>query len=207
MKTTIAFALLFAFATGFTSAGETSAVQLTRDQFNLMRDTVDELDELAEKLDALRTKLRNRRDELKEVAEAKVEAEPKQEKPFDTTPLKAEIPKGHMLYFTAAWCGPCQTNVKPTMAVLKSEGWTMGDYSPSADVNFKMVDWDKFAPSRALTPEQKKQFGVKGDILILPTFVKIEDGVEVARHEGVLEKQGIIDLYIGDKRRRPPKKE
>lgn len=202
MRTMIAFALLVAF----TSAGETSAIQLTRDQFDLMRDTVDELDELAEKLDALRTKLRNRRDELRGQI-AKVEPEVKQEEKLDTTPLKVNIPEGHMLYFTATWCGACQTSVKPTLAVLKTEGWTMGDYSPSAKSNFRIVDWDKYAPSRALTPELKKQLGIKDDILILPAFVKIENGVEVARYEGVLSKQGIIDLYVGEKRRRPPKKE
>lgn len=207
MRTMIAFALLMAFTAGFISAGETSATQLTRDQFDLMRDAVDELDELAEKLDALRTKLRNRRDELKGQI-AKVEPEVKQEEEkLDTTPLKVNIPEGHMLYFTATWCGACQTNVKPTLAVLKTEGWTMEDYSPSAKSNFRIVDWDKYAPSRALTHELKKQLGIKDDILILPAFVKIENGVEVARYEGVLSKQGIIDLYIGEKRRRPPKKE
>jgi thioredoxin 1 len=66
-------------------------------------------------------------------------------------------------YFTADWCGPCK-KVRPIVEELSRD---------QADVKFQIIDVDSEG-------ELTRKFEVKS----IPTFIRIEDGKEVARVTG-----------------------
>jgi thioredoxin 1 len=68
----------------------------------------------------------------------------------------------HVLYFTADWCNPCK-KVKPIVEEMNRENL----------IKFQMIDVDSEI-------ELVKRFDIKS----VPTFILIEDGVEVKRITG-----------------------
>ena len=79
----------------------------------------------------------------------------------------------HILYFTADWCHPCK-KVKPIVEELNRE---------SADVKFQVIDAD-------LELELVKSFEVRS----VPTFIVLEDGVEIKRTSGAQTRQQLESL-------------
>jgi thioredoxin 1 len=79
----------------------------------------------------------------------------------------------HILYFTADWCNPCK-KVKPIVEELNRE---------SADVKFQVIDAD-------LELELVKSFEVRS----VPTFIVLEDGVEIKRTSGAQTRQQLESL-------------
>ena len=77
----------------------------------------------------------------------------------------------HVLYFTADWCAPCQ-RTKPVADELKRDGL----------VDFLYIDADTEL-------ELLEQFGIKS----VPTYVLIEDGVEIKRMNGAKTNKAITD--------------
>ena len=78
-----------------------------------------------------------------------------------------------ILYFSAAWCGPCKT-LGPIME------------SASGQVNYQKVDVDN-------NPELSAKYGIRN----IPTMVLVENGVEIRRKVGVLTKEQILNFYNG----------
>ena len=78
-----------------------------------------------------------------------------------------------ILYFSAAWCGPCKT-LGPIME------------SASGQVNYQKVDVDN-------NPELSAKYGVRN----IPTLVLVENGVEIRTKVGVLTKEQILNFYNG----------
>lgn len=78
-----------------------------------------------------------------------------------------------ILYFSAAWCGPCKT-LGPIME------------SASGQVNYQKVDVDS-------NPELSAKYGVRN----IPTLVLLNNGIEVNRKVGVLTKEQILNFYNG----------
>ena len=74
-------------------------------------------------------------------------------------------------YFTAAWCGPCQT-FKPIMNDLSSEGY-----------NIEFIDVDTNSDAAV-------EFNVRS----VPTTVIIENGNETNRLVGVQTKRKIVEV-------------
>jgi thioredoxin 1 len=87
-------------------------------------------------------------------------------------PVEASTATGHVLFFTADWCGVCQ-RVKPVVAQLRREGF---------DIRTVNVD------SRR---EQAERFGIHG----IPTFVLIRDGEEIRRTVGGVSAEQLRDLW------------
>lgn len=75
----------------------------------------------------------------------------------------------HLLYFTADWCNPCQ-RTKPFAEELISEG-----------ANIKFIDAD-------FELDMVKNF----KIMSIPTFVLIENGIEIARANGAKTKEELF---------------
>ena len=78
----------------------------------------------------------------------------------------------HVLYFTADWCNPCQ-RTRPITDELKREGL----------VDFLYVDVDTEL-------KLAEQFGIKS----IPTYILIEDGLEVKRMNGAKTRQEFLDF-------------
>ena len=79
-----------------------------------------------------------------------------------------------ILYFSAAWCGPCRT-LGPIMESVKDQ------------VNYEKIDVDS-------NSELSMKYGIRN----IPTLVLVdESGIELNRSTGVLQKQQIIDFYNG----------
>jgi len=78
-----------------------------------------------------------------------------------------------MKYFTATWCGPCQS-FKPVMNEIASEGYSI-----------EFIDVDQ---------EQNKatKYGVRS----VPTVVIEENGIEVDRFVGSIPKQMILEKLL-----------
>ena len=76
-------------------------------------------------------------------------------------------------YFSATWCGPCQT-FKPVMNEIASEGYSV-----------QFIDIDQ---SSAIA----EQYNVRS----VPTVVIEENGSEVDRFVGVIPKQQVLDRLI-----------
>jgi thioredoxin 1 len=72
----------------------------------------------------------------------------------------------HVLYFTADWCNPCQ-RTRPITDELKREG---------------IIDF--------LYVELSEEFGIKS----IPTYILIEDGIEVKRMNGAKTRQEFLDF-------------
>jgi thioredoxin 1 len=79
-----------------------------------------------------------------------------------------------ILYFSAAWCGPCRT-LGPIMDSVAGE-----------------VAWEK------VDVDQNQELSMKYGIRNIPTLVLVDNGGnELNRSTGVMQKQQIIDFYNG----------
>jgi len=79
-----------------------------------------------------------------------------------------------ILYFSAAWCGPCQT-LGPIMESLKG------------DINYQKIDVDN-------NQDLSMQYGVRN----IPTLILLDETGEVkGRKVGLQTKQDILNFYNG----------
>lgn len=78
-----------------------------------------------------------------------------------------------ILYFSAAWCGPCKT-LGPIMESL------------SGQINYEKIDVDN-------NQDLPIQYGVRN----IPTLVLVENGETVGRLVGVQSKEAILNFYNG----------
>lgn len=78
----------------------------------------------------------------------------------------------HVLYFTAEWCNPCQ-RTRPIAEELKRDGL----------IDFVFVDADTEI-------ELLEKFGIRS----VPTYILLEDGVEVKRMNGAKTRQEFLDF-------------
>ena len=78
-----------------------------------------------------------------------------------------------ILYFTAAWCGPCKA-LSPIMDSLQGQ------------INYDKIDVDS-------NTELSAQYGVRG----VPSLILLENGKEVSRLVGVQSKEQILNFYNG----------
>ena len=78
----------------------------------------------------------------------------------------------HVLYFTAEWCNPCQ-RTKPIAEELSRDGL----------IDFVFVDADTEI-------ELLQKFGIKS----VPTYILLEDGLEVKRMNGAKTRQEFLDF-------------
>jgi len=78
-----------------------------------------------------------------------------------------------ILYFSAAWCGPCKT-LGPIMESL------------SGQINYEKIDVDN-------NQDLPIQYGVRS----VPTLVLVENGEAVGRLVGVQSKEAILNFYNG----------
>jgi len=76
-----------------------------------------------------------------------------------------------ILYFSAAWCGPC---------IMMSK--TIEDLS--SEINIEKIDVDKAS-------EITRQYGIKS----IPTFVLIEDDIERGRIIGAQSKSSLEKFF------------
>jgi len=76
-----------------------------------------------------------------------------------------------ILYFTAPWCGPCQT-LGPIIESL------------SGQINYEKVNVDE-------NQDLSIQYGVRN----VPTLLLLENGEEVSRLVGVQSKEAILEFY------------
>jgi hypothetical protein len=81
----------------------------------------------------------------------------------------------HILYFTADWCNPCQ-RTKPVAEELMRDGL----------IDFVFVDADTEI-------ELLQHFGIKS----VPTYILIQDGVEVKRMNGAKTRSQFME-FIGN---------
>jgi thiol-disulfide isomerase/thioredoxin len=78
----------------------------------------------------------------------------------------------HVLYFTAEWCNPCQ-RTRPVAEELKRDGL----------IDFVFVDADSEI-------ELLEKFGIKS----IPTYILLEDGIEIKRMNGAKTRQDFMDF-------------
>ena len=79
-----------------------------------------------------------------------------------------------ILYFSAAWCGPCKM-LGPIMESVASQ------------INYQKIDVDN-----------NQDLSIKYGVRNIPTLVLIDEkGTELNRSTGVIQKQQIIDFYNG----------
>ena len=78
-----------------------------------------------------------------------------------------------ILYFSAAWCGPCKT-LGPIMESL------------SGQINYQKIDVDK-------DQDQSIKYGIRN----IPTLILIENGEVKDKKVGVLSKDQILNFYNG----------
>ena len=76
-----------------------------------------------------------------------------------------------ILYFSAAWCGPCKM-LGPIMESL------------SGQINYEKIDVDN-------NQDLSIQYGVRN----IPTLVLVENGEAVGRLTGLQQKDQIIEFY------------
>ena len=76
-----------------------------------------------------------------------------------------------ILYFTAPWCGPCQT-LGPIIESL------------SGQINYEKINVDE-------NQDLSIQYGVRN----VPTLLLLENGEEVSRLVGVQSKEAILEFY------------
>jgi thioredoxin-like negative regulator of GroEL len=81
----------------------------------------------------------------------------------------------HILYFTADWCNPCQ-HTRPVAEELIRDGL----------IDFVFVDADTEI-------ELLQHFGIKS----VPTYILIQDGVEVKRMNGAKTRSQFME-FIGN---------
>ena len=78
-----------------------------------------------------------------------------------------------ILYFSAAWCGPCKM-LGPIMESLAGQ------------INYEKIDVDN-------NQDLSIQYGVRN----IPTLVLVENGEAVGRLIGVQSKEAILNFYNG----------
>jgi len=78
----------------------------------------------------------------------------------------------HVLYFTAEWCNPCQ-RTRPVAEELKRDGL----------IDFVFVDADTEI-------QLLEKFGIRS----VPTYILLEDGLEVKRMNGAKTRQEFLDF-------------
>ena len=78
-----------------------------------------------------------------------------------------------MLVFTAKWCKACQRD-KPQVEEMRQRG-----------VKVTEIDWDE-------NPEIFRKYGVTR----MPTYIVLEDGVEVERTEDIILIIGILSAIL-----------
>ncbi len=78
-----------------------------------------------------------------------------------------------ILYFSAAWCGPCKM-LGPIMESL------------SGQINYEKIDVDN-------NQDLSIQYGVRN----IPTLVLVENGEAVGRLTGLQQKETILNFYNG----------
>ena len=78
-----------------------------------------------------------------------------------------------MKYFSATWCGPCQT-FKPVMNEISNEGYSV-----------QFIDIDQ---SSTLAQQYK--------VMSVPTVVIEENGIEVDRFVGSVSKQQVLSRLM-----------
>ena len=78
-----------------------------------------------------------------------------------------------ILYFSAAWCGPCKM-LGPIMESL------------SGQINYEKIDVDN-------NQDLSIQYGVRN----IPTLVLVENGEAVGRLTGLQTKDQILNFYNG----------
>ena len=78
-----------------------------------------------------------------------------------------------ILYFSAAWCGPCKM-LGPIMESLAGQ------------INYEKIDVDN-------NQDLSIQYGVRN----IPTLVLVENGEAVGRLVGVQSKEAILNFYNG----------
>ena len=76
-----------------------------------------------------------------------------------------------ILYFSAAWCGPCQT-LGPIIESL------------SGQINYEKIDVDN-----------NQDLSIKYGVRNIPTLVLVENGEVVSRLVGVQSKEQILNFY------------
>lgn len=81
----------------------------------------------------------------------------------------------HVLYFTAEWCNPCE-RTRPVAEELKRDGL----------IDFVFVDADS-------ETELVENFGIRS----IPTYILLEDGLEVKRMNGAKTRQEFLDFVNG----------
>ena len=82
-----------------------------------------------------------------------------------------------IFYFTADWCSPCK-RVKPIVEELNRE---------QSDANFQIIDAD-------IETELVKRFEVRS----VPTFILIENGIEVNRITGAQTRESLVGFIRGE---------
>jgi thioredoxin 1 len=78
-----------------------------------------------------------------------------------------------ILYFSAAWCGPCKT-LGPIMESL------------SGQINYDKIDVDD-------NQDLSIEYGVRN----IPTLVLVENGEAQGRLVGIQSKESILNFYNG----------
>lgn len=81
----------------------------------------------------------------------------------------------HVLYFTADWCQPCK-KVKPIVEELNKDSLT----------KFQMIDVDA-----------EKDLIKSYEVRSVPTFILIEDGLEINRVNGAQTKEQLLEFLNG----------
>ncbi|MBW4495768.1 MAG: thiol reductase thioredoxin [Oscillatoria princeps RMCB-10] len=91
---------------------------------------------------------------------------------FETEVLKSAKPV--LVYFWAAWCGPCRL-------VSPSVDWAAATYGDRLNIVKMEVDTN---------PATVKQYQVEG----IPALRLFEGGEEIQSHEGAINKQKLASL-------------
>ena len=78
-----------------------------------------------------------------------------------------------ILYFSAAWCGPCRT-LGPIMESL------------SGQINYEKIDVDN-----------NQDLSIKYGVRNIPTLILVENGEAKDKIVGVVPKERILDFYNG----------
>jgi thioredoxin 1 len=87
-------------------------------------------------------------------------------------PVDPATASGHVLFFTADWCGVCQ-RVKPVVSQLRREGFDIRTVNVDARQNEAM------------------KYGIHG----IPAFVLVRDGEEVRRTSGGVSADELRELF------------